>query len=194
MLGTLSKNWWLPLLRGIFAIIFGLIAIFSPGAALTALVLVFGAYALIDGGISIYQGITDGEQHTNRAWTIFEGIIGVIAGLVAFFMPLFAGLTIVLLIGAWAFLTGIIEIVAAIRLRREIENEIFLGLAGLLSIVFGILIFFFPLRGALAVTWIIGIYAVVFGLLMIGFALRLRGMKNDEGFETFFDHPAEGRA
>jgi uncharacterized membrane protein HdeD (DUF308 family) len=176
MLETMTRNWWIPLLRGVMAIIFGILAILFPGEALTALVWIFGIYALIDGIVTLYQAMT--QPSDNRWWQLFEGIAAIIAGIVAFVWTGLTALTIVFLIGIWAIVTGVMQIMAAWRLRQEIDNEIWLGLAGVLSVIMGALFILNPFAGALATTWLIGIYSIAFGVLFIMLAFRLRGMDN----------------
>lgn len=176
MTAELARNWWLLLVRGVLAIIFGVLAFAWPGLTLAVLVLLFGAYALVDGIFALVTGLVRiGRQE--RWWLmVLEGIAGIVAGLITFFYP---GMTAVLLlyfIAAWALVTGVLEIVAAIRLRREIENEWWLGLAGVASVIFGILLFLQPAAGALAVVWLIGGYAILFGVLLIFLAFRVRGL------------------
>jgi uncharacterized membrane protein HdeD (DUF308 family) len=177
MLSTLAQNWWTFVLRGVAAIIFGLLAYFWPEITFTVLVLFFGAYALWDGVFALVSAFhTDRE----RRWAlIFQGLAGIAAGLITFFWTGAASLALLLVIGAWAIVTGIFEISAAIRLRKEIEGEWLLLLSGVLSVLFGIAIAIWPVAGLLAVTWIIGAYAIVFGVLFIMLGFRLRSMRSD---------------
>lgn len=184
MLQTMAENWWMILLRGIFAIIFGTLALAFPGLTLVALIYVFAAYALIDGGITVYQAFSSRKTDTNWGWGIAEGIIGIIAGIGAALVPGLAGLTLLFVMAFWAIVTGALEIYAAIRLRKRLEGEIWLGLAGLLSVIFGIIVIFNPLGGALATAWLIGIYAIVFGASMIALALRLRSIHNESDSDS----------
>jgi len=174
MLDTLSRNWWMLVARGAFAILFGVLAILMPGLTLTALVLLFGAYALIDGGITLYSTLTG--RNDNQQWWLglLEGGIGVIAGIVTFVWPGITGLALLYVIAFWAIMTGVFEIMAAWQLRKEIANEILLGISGLLSVVFGGLLLAFPGSGALAVAWLIGFYAILFGGTLIALGFRLR--------------------
>src|SRR5512138_2275078 len=131
---SLSRNWWLVVLRGVLAILFGLTAFFWPGVTGLVLILFFGGYAIADGVIALITGISHVKD--SARWWVFliEGLIGIAAGIVAFVYPGLAGLALVALIAAWAILTGILEIAAAIRMRKEISNEWLLGFGGLLSI------------------------------------------------------------
>ena len=148
MLEKFIHNWWMFAVRGVAAVIFGVLALIWPGQALQALVLVFGAYALVDDIFAVIAGIAS-RGYFDRWWAVLlEGIAGIIVGLLAFFWPNITALVLVYFIAAWALITGIFEIVAAIQLRREITGEWMLILGGLLSIVFGVLLFVFPGSGA----------------------------------------------
>jgi uncharacterized membrane protein HdeD (DUF308 family) len=144
-----------------------------------ALVLVFGAYALVDGIFAVFAGIAS-RRYFERWWVVLlEGLVGIVIGLLAFFWPNITALVLLYLIAAWALITGILEIVAAIQFRRVITGEWAMILSGLLSILFGILLFVFPGAGAVSVIWVIGIYAFVFGISEIIFAFRLRGLRRE---------------
>ena len=170
----LARNWWVVLFRGLAGIIFGLITLFAPDISLTALVLVFGAYALADGVLAMISAIR-WRGETDRWWVILlEGLAGVAAGVITLFWPGITALTLLYMIAAWALLTGALEIAAAIRLRKVIAGEWLLVLSGIASIVFAALLALFPAAGALALVLWIGAYAVVFGALLIVFAFRLR--------------------
>jgi uncharacterized membrane protein HdeD (DUF308 family) len=179
MTATLSRNWWVLLVRGIAAILFGIAALIWPGLALVTLVLLFAAYAFVDGIFTIIFAL----QHRNqpRWWvTLIEGIIGVIAGIAAFLWPDMASFVLLNFIAFWAILTGIMEIILAIRLREEIQGEFWMGLGGLLSILFGVLILLFPGAGALSIVWMIAAYAIVFGVILVILAFRIRSL-GDQG-------------
>jgi uncharacterized membrane protein HdeD (DUF308 family) len=176
MLTTLAKNWWLLALRGLMAIIFGILAFIWPGMTLVVLVLMFGAYAFLDGLFELIAVITR-RTGAKPAWAgILEGLVGIAAGIGAFIWPQITAMALLYLIAAWAIVTGVLEILTAIRLREEIDNEWFLALAGALSVIFGVLLVIFPGTGALALVWMIGGYAVAFGILLIVLAFRLRRM------------------
>lgn len=179
MLSLLARNWWVLALRGVFAVIFGILAFIWPGATVAALVLVFGAYALADGIFALVAAFRAGEE---RRWAlVIEGIISIIAGVVAFAWPQITALALLLLIAAWAISTGIFEIIAAIRLRREITGEWALILSGIASVIFGGLLVALPLAGLLTLAWLIGSYALFFGVLLIALAFRLRNMGGSNG-------------
>jgi uncharacterized membrane protein HdeD (DUF308 family) len=171
---NLSRNWWLVVVRGVLAILFGLIALFWPGLTFFLLILMFGVYAIVDGLFAIYSGVVR-SRFSSRWWVfLLEGIISLAAGLIALARPGWAGVALVLVIAVWAVLTGILEIAAAIRLRREITNEWLLGFGGFVSVLLGILLFFQPLTGGLVVTLMIGVYALIFGVLLVFLGFRLR--------------------
>jgi uncharacterized membrane protein HdeD (DUF308 family) len=176
MLLVYTGSWWALLLRGIAAIAFGILAFVWPQITLTVLVFLWGAYALVDGMFAIAAGVkTYGES--KRWWVLLlEGLLSVAAGVVAFAMPGITALILLILIASWAIVTGVFEIVAAIQLRKEIKGEWLLALAGVASILFGVLLFINPGAGALTVVWLIGAYAIVFGALLIALGLRLRGL------------------
>jgi uncharacterized membrane protein HdeD (DUF308 family) len=175
VLPVLARNWWALALRGLAAILFGVLAFAWPGITLFVLVLFFGAYMLVDGIFAIVAAVrAAGEE--DRWWLLLiEGILGVLAGLVAFFWPGLTALALLYFIAAWAIVTGIMEIVAAIRLRQEIEGEWALGLSGLLSVIFGILLVVLPApAGLLSLVWLVGAYAVATGVLLLILAFRVR--------------------
>jgi len=170
---ALAENWWLILLRGIAAILFGVLALIWPGVTIVTLVILFAAYALVDGVFALVAAIRGGTMFP-RWWLALVGIAGVVAGLYSFFFPGAAALVLILLIGWWSIVKGVFEIVGAISLRKEIDNELMLIFAGALSVAFGIVVILFPGAGALALVWIIAIYAIIFGFAFVGLAFRLK--------------------
>jgi uncharacterized membrane protein HdeD (DUF308 family) len=161
-------------LRGIVAIIFGLVAFFMPVATLYALTILFGAYALIDGIVNLVAAVRS-ARHGEHWWALLlEGLAGLGAAAVTMVWPLLTLVVLIYIIAAWALITGILEIIAAIRLRRVITGEWLLVLTGVASIVFGLVLFAAPGPGAVVIAWWIGIYVFIFGLLMLGLAFRLR--------------------
>jgi uncharacterized membrane protein HdeD (DUF308 family) len=174
-LSVLTRNWWLLLARGIVSVIFGVLAFVWPGITLLALTLLYGAYAFLDGALCLTAAVTgSSDKSTSTGWLLFVGILGVAVGVLTFAWPGLSAFTLVTLIGAWALMIGIFEIVGAIRLRKEIEDEWLLILSGAISVLFGLAILLSPGAGALALVWAIGAYAIAAGVLMAGFALRLR--------------------
>lgn len=171
---ALAKNWWLFLLRGIAALIFGGLAIFWPGMTLLVLVILYGAFALADGGLAIGAAVMGQQAKAARWWLGLVGLSGIAIGILTFFWPGITALVLVFFIAAWAVIIGAMQIIGAIRLRKEIDNEWWLVLSGALSVLFGIAIAVMPEAGALALVWLIALYAILFGVLNIGFAFRLR--------------------
>ncbi len=168
----LSRHWWVIGLRGIAAIVFGILAFAWPGMTLAVLVLLFGAYALVDGILAIVAAVRGDSHH--RITLALEGIVGILAGLAAFALPGLTALVLLYIIAFWAIVTGILEIVAAVRLRQAISNELGLIIGGILSVLFGIVLIVAPGTGALAVVFLIGAYAILFGITLLGLAWRLR--------------------
>jgi uncharacterized membrane protein HdeD (DUF308 family) len=175
VLPLLSRNWWALALRGLAAVLFGILAFAWPGITLFVLVVFFGAYMLVDGIFAIVAAVRAAGDGARWWLMLLEGILGVAVGLVAFFWPGLTALALLYLIAAWAIVTGIMEIAAAIRLRREVVGEWALILGGALSVLFGALLVVIPARaGLLSLTWLIGAYAVVFGVLQVVLAFRVR--------------------
>lgn len=174
MLHALARNWWALLIRGIAALIFGILAFLWPGATGFALVILFGAYAFVDGVFALISAIRAAESHERWIAFAIEGIIGLVIAAIVFFHPAIAAIALYITIAAWAILTGIFELIAAFQMRALIPNEWMLILGGILSIVFGVLLIVFPMMGVLTLIYLIGFYAVLFGIVMIAFSLRLR--------------------
>ena len=173
-IGELPRHWWVVALRGLAAIIFGTLAFIWPGITLAVLILFYGAYAIVDGVLALYVAV---RSRGPQVWAmLLEGILGIGAGLIAFFWPAITALALLYVIAAWAILTGVIEVVAAVQLRQTITNEWALILSGALSVVFGLLLAIQPGAGALTLVWLIGLYAVLFGVSLLAFAWRLRGL------------------
>jgi len=174
MVETLSKNWrWLAV-RGAIAVLFGLLTLRHPGVSLKVLVLWFGAYAFVDGISMIVSAISRGPSDTRRFSLFVGGSLAVATGLVTFFWPHITASALLTLVALWAIITGIAEVSAAIRLRKEIDGEWFLALAGVLAIALGVFLLAQPARGAKALVIWLGVYALFSGLLLIGLSLRLR--------------------
>lgn len=178
MIATLSRNWWVLAIRGVAAILFGIAAFLWPGITLTVLVLLFGAYVLVDGIFAVVAGISVRKEQERWWMMVLEGVAGIIIGVLTFLYPSITALVLLYFIAAWAIVTGAFEIAAAIRLRREIEGEWLLALAGIASLIFGVLLVIMPGPGALALIWLIGAYAIVFGVLMLVLAFRLRSLRD----------------
>jgi len=174
LLRELSKHWWLLLLRGIAAIAFGVLAFIWPGLTLLTLVILYGVFAIIDGVLALAAVFGRTGPDVPKWWLVLTGILGIGAGLIALFWPGITALVLIIFIGAWAIVRGIMEIIAAIQLRKEIEGEWLLILAGVLSVLFGLGVLLYPGAGAVALAWLIGIYAIVIGVVMVMLAIRLR--------------------
>lgn len=176
----LSRNWGWVALRGLVAVLFGVLTFLFPAITLAALVLLFGAYAMVDGIFMLVGAIANRRGEPRWVALMIGGLIGIAAGLATFFMPGITALALLGLIAAWAILTGVAEIVAAIRLRKVIAHEWILALAGVLAIAFGLLLIAYPGTGALAVALWIGAYAFATGILLIALAFQLRswGLKH----------------
>jgi uncharacterized membrane protein HdeD (DUF308 family) len=186
---TLAHNWGAVLIRGILAILFGVITFVAPGMSLAVLVLLFGAYAFVDGVLAVLSAFRRRESD-HWAMMLLEGLVGIGAGLVTLFWPGLTALALLYVIGAWAMVTGAFEIAAAIRLRKVLHDEWLLVLGGLASIGLGVLLFAYPGVGALALILWIGAYALVFGVLLVGLAFRLRSWDRVHPFGGHRQAPA----
>jgi uncharacterized membrane protein HdeD (DUF308 family) len=173
MVRLLAQHWWVVLLRGIAAILFGLMAFAWPGLTIAVLVLFWGAYALVDGIFAVVSGI-------RAKWgsVIFLGVLGIAAGLITFFWPAITAIALLYLIAFWALFVGLLQIVAAVRLRREIQGEWLWILSGILMVILGLLLVVHPGAGALSVIWMIACFAFVWGILLIALSLRLKGVRS----------------
>ena len=174
MWSDLGRNWGWIVVRGIAAVIFGVLALVLPGITLAALVLLWGAYALADGILALIAAFRIRDRGKPFWALLVVGILGIAAGILTFIWPGMTAIVLLAFIAAWSLVMGIFQIIAAVRLRKSIENEWLLGLSGLLSIIFGVLMLINPGAGALAVIWVIGAYAILFGVLLIALGLKLR--------------------
>jgi len=171
---TLSHNWWLLALRGLAAIIFGLLTFIWPGISLFALIMLFGAFALVNGVLSIFLAVRAPKGYPRFGSLVLGGVCGIFAAILTLIWPGLTALGLLIMIAAWAIVTGILEIFAAIKLRKEIKREWLLIVAGLCSVVFGVLLMLMPGPGALVLVLWIGAYALVVGLLLIVLAFKVR--------------------
>ena len=176
-----AERWWVFVLRGIVAILFGALAFTTPGITMAALVIVWGAYAISDGVLALITALRRGRAGDPWVWLVFHGLIGIAAGVVTFVWPGITAMTLLIVIGLWAVMTGVAEIGLALRLRKEITNEWLVALSGVLSIAFGALMLARPGAGALAVVWMIGAYAFVLGVVLIAAGIRLRSWHRKGG-------------
>src|SRR6266487_3200878 len=176
LIETLKRHWWVPVLRGIAAVVFGILAFVYPGLTVAVLVLLFGAWILVDGVFRVIGAI--GHRASDKEWgfDLIIGIMGIIIGFLTFHAPRITALALIIYIAAWALMIGATEIALAIKLRREIKGEWFLILMGLLSIVFAVMLLWNPAVGAAALIWIMAWYAVILGVLGIIFGFRLRSL------------------
>jgi uncharacterized membrane protein HdeD (DUF308 family) len=180
---TIARHWWMFLVRGIAAILFGLLTLWSPGASLLALVLLFGAYALVD-GICTLAVTGFGPRPQRWGWLVFQGLMGIAGGVVTLTWPHIGAMALLWVMAGWALVTGVAALATAIRIRKEVRGEWVLALAGLLAVGFGALLLLFPGAGALAVVLWIGAYALVNGAVMVGFAFRLRSWGYHSGIPS----------
>lgn len=173
MLDSLARNWWLILIRGICAIIFGVLTFAWPGLTLITLILLYGIFALFDGGLAIGAAIMGGAP-APRWWLALAGVLGIAVGAITLTMPGLTGLVLLLFIAGWSIASGILQIVGAINLRKEISDEWLLIASGIVSVLFGVLIILFPGAGALGLAFAIGAFAILYGILLVGFSVRLK--------------------
>ena len=169
--------WWLVLIRGILAILFGLFALFAPGTALLALVFVFGAYAIIDGITAIIAGIRHRKEEAHWGWHLFQGIVSLIAGIIAFVWPGVTVLAILFVIAFWSIVNGVAQIVESFAMRKRGGSGSWgwMLAAGIVSVLFGIVLVIQPGAALITLLWFVGAYAVVFGVIIVVWAFRLRG-------------------
>lgn len=178
VLELLARNWWAVALRGAIAILFGILLLAWPGPSLLVLVITFGAFALLDGLTSITAAVRAARGHESWGSFLLVGITGILAALITWFWPGITALALGFVIGAWAIVSGILAIVAAIELRREMKGEFWLGLSGALAVLFGILVFANPAAGALAIVALLGIFAILFGVSLLVLAFRVRSLSH----------------
>jgi uncharacterized membrane protein HdeD (DUF308 family) len=169
MLEAMTRNWGAIALRGFIAVLLGVIAIVWPGPTVAVLVILLGAFALVEGVTNIVAGVRGRE-----GWAIAEGVISLVAGIVIVVWPAITALALLYLVAAWAILTGVLRIVAAIQLRRVIRNEWLLAGSGLASVIFGAIAALFPGAGIMALIWLLGAWLIVLGVILVAFALSLR--------------------
>jgi uncharacterized membrane protein HdeD (DUF308 family) len=177
MLGLVTRNWWVFAIRGIAAIVFGILTFIWPETTLTVLVFLFGAYVLVD-GIALLVALARGDAVARRhAWAVaIIGVIGIVAGVVTFMWPGLTALSLLYLVAVWAIAIGTFQVIAAVALRRELDGEFWMALGGVASIVFGGFLVAFPGEGLLSLVWLVGIWSVVFGVSSLGLAYRLHAI------------------
>ncbi|MGE0223972.1 MAG: HdeD family acid-resistance protein, partial [Acetobacteraceae bacterium] len=173
----LAQNWWLVALRGVLGIIFGLIALFTPVAAMLTLALFFAAYLLVDGIFAIFAAIRAANKHERWGWLLGEGVINLVMGLIAAAFPGAAVLAFVIVTAIWALLSGGMMLAAAFRLHLS-HGRWWLVLGGVASLIFGVLLLLAPMFGALVLTWWLGAYAIIFGVALLVLAFRLKSNRD----------------
>jgi uncharacterized membrane protein HdeD (DUF308 family) len=175
MFTVLGRNWWLLAVRGLLAIVFGILAFLMPGITLAVLVALVGAYLLVDGAAMLVALVRGDPVARRSAWSVgIMGILGVVAGIGTFLLPDITALTLLYVTAAWAIVMGVFQVIGAISLRREIEGEFWLALGGVISILFGALLVFNPGAGLLSLAWLVGLWAIMFGIANLVLAWRLR--------------------
>ena len=176
MIEALKKGWWLLVLHGVCAVLFGILTFAWPGITLVTLVFLFGAYALVNGIFMLGIAMRAPKGTPGLMTIVLLGVLGIAAGILTFAYPGATAISLLWIIAFWAILTGILEVAAAVRLRKEMSNEWMLILSGLLSIVFGVLVILRPGAGALSILWLIGAYAIVFGVMTLTLAFRMKNL------------------
>lgn len=178
MLNMLTAKWWVLLVRGIAAVLFGIAAFVWPALTIGALIIMFGAFALVDGVFAVFSAIVHRKDADYWWATALQGVLGIIFGILVLMMPAMTAVVLLFWIAAWAIVTGVFEIISAIRLRKEIEGEVWMIIGGVLSVLFGIYAFVRPGAGALAIIWVIAIYAILFGITLIMLSFEVRSLHN----------------
>jgi uncharacterized membrane protein HdeD (DUF308 family) len=179
MLGLVARDWWVFALRGIAAIAFGVLAFIWPERTLAVLVILFGAYVLVD-GVSLLVALVRGDTLARRhAWSVgIMGVLGIVAGIATFIWPGVTALSLLYVVAFWSIAMGAFQVIAAIALRRELEGEFWMALGGIASVVFGVLLIAFPGEGLISLVWLVGLWSIVFGGSSLGLAYRLHQIAN----------------
>jgi len=178
----LSRYWWMTLLRGLFWILFGIVILARPGISLLTLTVALGAVMFVDGIINVANAFSGRKEHDDWWVLLLVGLAGIGVGILTFNNPQATALAVVFYVAIWAVATGLLEIVAAIRLRKQIQGEVWLALAGIASVVFGVLLVARPGAGALTLLWLIAVYAIAFGVMLLLLAFKVRkGVKRIAG-------------
>jgi len=180
MLGLVARDWWVFAIRGVVAILFGVLAFAWPELTLMVLVTLFGAYVLVD-GVALLIALARGDTLARRhAWAVgIMGVLGIAAGIATFLWPAATALSMLYIVAIWAIAMGLFQVVAAIALRREIDDELWMAIGGIASVVFGVLLVAFPGDGLISLVWLVGIWAFVFGVSSLGLAYRLHAVNAD---------------
>lgn len=187
----IANRWWALVLRGVAAILFAIFTFAAPGTTLLAIATVFGIYAIVDGAFDLAFAWRRAHEGRRWGWLVFEGVVGIVAGIVALAWTELTAMALLTVIAVWAIISGVAEIAAAFRLRRHIQGEWMLAFGGVLSIIFGVLLLLFPGAGVLVLLSLIGAYALVFGVLLFALGLRLRAWRGtSEPMGGPMPHPA----
>ncbi|HTI63742.1 MAG TPA: DUF308 domain-containing protein [Gemmatimonadaceae bacterium] len=184
MVNVLARNWALVAVRGVIALLFGVFAIARPDVTLSALVILFGAFALVDGLVAVWSALFHRRGEPHWVALLLGGITGIVIGIGTFAMPAITAVALLYLIAAWAIVRGVVEITMAIQLRKVVTGEWLLALAGVLSVLFGVFLVAYPAAGALAVMLWIGVWAIVVGVVVLALAFRLRKWSETMGART----------
>jgi uncharacterized membrane protein HdeD (DUF308 family) len=171
----LAQNWWVLLLRGIVMILFGVMAYAWPGMTIATLVMFFAAFVLVDGVFDVYHAFSGRQENDNWWILLIEGLLGIAFGVITWMRPGITTMVLLLFIAFWAIMTGILKIIMAIRLRKEIEGEWWLVLAGVVSVLFGVLVMARPGAGALGMLFVIAAWAILMGIAMVILSFKARG-------------------
>jgi uncharacterized membrane protein HdeD (DUF308 family) len=177
--GILAENWWAVALRGVLGIVFGIVAFLLPGATMLSIILIFAGYMMADGVLGIVAAVRAARSHDRWGWLTFEGILSIVTGIIAALWPGLTAIAFVLLVAAWAIVTGGLMVAAAFDLNTE-HGRWWLALSGFVSIIFGCLLIAAPLLGALVLTWWVAAYALAFGVVLVILAFRLRSGSSDQ--------------
>ena len=179
MLHMLARNWWIVAVRGVAGIVFGILAFALPGLTLASLVLLFGAFALVDGAAALIAAIRGDPGTSGHRWLMLViGAAGVTAGILTLINPGITAIALLYAVATWAIVVGVIQVISAAVLRRQLTGEVWLLLGGVASIVFGLVLLVAPGTGLLALVWLVGTYAIMFGVTHLALALRLRGLRD----------------
>jgi uncharacterized membrane protein HdeD (DUF308 family) len=180
MLEVLTRYWWALIARGVIAVALGVMVWAWPAITVDALIIVFGIYAFADGIFLLVKAIGGWKARDDRWLLLFEGLMGIGIGVITFFAPGVTAIGLLFYIAAWSLTTGILEIVGAVRLRKDMEREVLWILTGIVSIVFAVLLMIFPGAGILGLVWLLGVYAIAFGVLLIALGIRFRLHRPDK--------------